>query len=76
MAKRSDPYLRPCKDARKRPTSDFECSVCGTVFRPHPTKPGAITEEFTAHLRLSHPRREKEDVNQAAARIVREATER
>lgn len=77
MAKRTDPYLKPQKDAKGKLTGDFECSACGTMFRPHPTKQSALTDEFTTHKRLSHPqeRKPREDVNQAAARVVREATE-
>jgi hypothetical protein len=47
------------------------------MFRPHPTKQGALVEEFNSHMRLLHPeRKSREDFSQAAARIVREATER
>ena len=57
-----------------------KCSVCG-VQMPHMESKGASSEDITKwfliqfdlHVRHEHGR---EDVNQAAARIVREATEK
>jgi len=51
------------------------CSVCGYPFEPdvHPS----MTVAFAEHLRKAHqPGQTSEDVNQAAARIVGESTEK
>jgi hypothetical protein len=49
------------------------CSVCGHPFDPD-VKP-SMSVLFAAHLLKDHkPGQTTEDVNQAAARIVREAT--
>ncbi len=72
MAKRTDLYLKRHRDAKGKMTSDFECSMCGIVFRPHPKNQGALTEEFTTHKRLAHSQKTREDVNQASTRIVRD----
>ena len=62
----------------------WACTVCGWV-RPNPrligktqTPSREVGEAFDAHICAKHPRpkRPLEDVNQAAAQIVREATER
>ena len=57
----------------------FGCSLCN--FRIELIKPKSLTpaqwaqrrkEQFAEHVKERHPR---EDVNQAAARVVREATQ-
>jgi hypothetical protein len=70
-------HLVPVKDRDGKFTGDYKCSLCDdTVFRPYPGKQSVLNEEFNAHKRLSHPPQKSEDVNQAAARIVREATDK
>jgi hypothetical protein len=56
-------------------TDIFQCSLCGIEFRPHPTLRTAMVQEFKDHLRAVHDARGKprEAVNQAAARIAKEA---
>ena len=50
------------------------CSVCGYPF-PNDVHP-SMSVAFAEHLRTAHkPGQTTEDVNQAAARIVRETTE-
>ena len=51
------------------------CSVCGYPFEPdvHPT----MSVAFSDHLRKAHkPGQTSEDFNQAAARVVRESTDK
>jgi hypothetical protein len=51
------------------------CSVCGYPFSIN--EEPALTRAFVEHIRKAHHAgQETEDVNQAAARIVREAAER
>jgi len=51
------------------------CSVCGYPFQPD-VQP-SMSVAFADHLSNAHkPGQTSEDVNQAAARIVREATEK
>jgi hypothetical protein len=51
------------------------CSVCGYPFPPD-VEP-SVDRAFADHLLKAHkPVQKSEDVNQAAARIVREATEK
>jgi hypothetical protein len=51
------------------------CSVCGYPF-PADVHP-SMSVAFARHLLKAHqPRQTSEDVNQAAARIVRETTEK
>jgi len=69
MAK--EPYLKPSKEHREF----FQCSVCELAFKPNPNDQGEMIRLFNEHLRIVH-KEPREDVNQAAARIVREATER
>jgi hypothetical protein len=50
----------------------YECSKCGELIdAKHEDKEG-LEKLFLAHVKSNHPPRE--DVNQAAARIIREAT--
>jgi hypothetical protein len=53
---------------------EYECSVCQMRFRPDPSDPGKLSREFGVHEVAGHPTK-REDFSQAAARIVREATE-
>jgi hypothetical protein len=72
------PHLAPVKIKGKF-TGDYKCSLCDTNFRPHPTNQGVMATEFAAHVGTAHHRQKRkprEDVNQAAARVVREATEK
>jgi hypothetical protein len=71
-------YLKPIKDLNGKFTGYYRCSQCKVRFKPHPSNQEAMTQEFFAHLRDAHPPKKKaarEDVNQAAARVIREATE-
>jgi hypothetical protein len=73
------PELQIDSDADSHPVS-AKCSACG-VQMPHMQSKGASSVEnkrwfaiqFDLHVRQKHSR---EDVNQPAARIVGEATER
>jgi hypothetical protein len=69
-------YLKPVKDINGKFTGYYHCSKCRVRFKPHPFDQGIMTQEFSAHLREAHAPKQKprEDVNQAAARIVSEAT--
>jgi hypothetical protein len=75
----NEPKLLPVIRGGKS-TGFFKCSLCEIEFSPDLNKPGAMREEFTNHLFLSHStpkaKKPREDVNQAAARVIREATER
>ena len=53
-----------------------EGNLCEAEFRPNPDHLGEMSNMFAAHVRLSHPddKTIREDVNQAAARIVRKTT--
>ena len=76
MAK--EPHLISVK-IKGKVTGDYKCSRCDTVFRPHPVGQGVMAREFALHLAQVHKRPKRKpraDVNQAAARIVREAKER
>jgi hypothetical protein len=66
--KKSAPHLIDDGDVKR-------CSVCGYSFYVDPET--SIEEAFSEHLRKAHrPGQTTEDVNQAAFRIVRQATER
>ena len=72
---RRGPYLQQIKDADGKLADIFQCSLCGIEFRPHPTIPTAMAQEFKVHLHAIHYARGKprEAVNQAAARIAKQA---
>jgi hypothetical protein len=74
----SEPHLVLLKDSSGKFTGAYGCTLCDIEFRPDPNNLHAIHEEFTGPRQLSHQssKTTREDVNQAAARIVREATER
>jgi hypothetical protein len=80
MANQMFPHLAAQRGADKKFTGEFECSDCKAVFHPNPSDPAAMAEEFNAHLRAHHPapskRNPRDEFNKAAARLVREATER
>jgi hypothetical protein len=63
-----DPRLIPGGNLKR-------CSICGYPF-PNDVHP-SMTVAFAEHLLKAHkPGQKSEDVNQAAARVVREATEK
>jgi hypothetical protein len=68
-------FRRPADLPRLIADGNLErCSVCGYPF-PADIKP-SMSVAFADHLRKAHkPGQTTEDVNQAAARVVREATE-
>jgi hypothetical protein len=68
---KAKPVLKPVRDPDY--PNDGECSFCGQRFRPDPNDPGKLSREWGKH-QDSHSSA-KEDFSQAAARIVREATE-
>lgn len=74
----NEAQLVSVKDRKGKFTGNYRCVLCDMEFRPDPAKPASMHQEFQTHLQQAHPSRKKtrEDVNQAAARIVREATER
>jgi hypothetical protein len=62
--------------------TEAKCSACGEALEI-PDRVGSRQEQelvleiaFGKHLRMKHSPGAREDVNQAAARIVREATDR
>jgi len=68
MAKNTSPHLVANGDLKR-------CSVCGYPFPPD-VKP-SMSVAFADHLSKAHkPGQTTEDFSQAAARIVREATEK
>jgi hypothetical protein len=71
-------HLTAAKNRKGRFSGYYKCSLCQAEFRPNLNNLGEISKMFAAHLRLSHPDDKKplEDVNQAAVRIVREATKK
>jgi hypothetical protein len=69
--------LKSIKNKDDKSSGDYECSLCSERFRPNPNDPGEMAKTFNAHTATRHPgMKVHEDVNQAAARIIREATER
>jgi hypothetical protein len=74
----NEPHLLSVKIKGKF-TGDYKCSFCATVFRPHPSDQGVMAREFAIHVEEAHlnpKRKPREDFSQAAARIVREATDK
>ena len=51
----------------------YECSKCGELIDAKQDDKEGLEKLYLAHVRSKHPPRE--DFSQAAARIVREATE-
>ena len=72
----SERKLKPINDEEGRFTGTYECSECGWAFKPKSPDEGELVRSFNEHQQLAHPKKNpREDVNQTAARIVREATE-
>jgi predicted small metal-binding protein len=71
-------HLTAAKDRKGRFSGYYKCSLCEAEFRPNLNDLAEISKTFAAHLRVSHSEDKKplEDVNQAAVRIVREATKK
>jgi hypothetical protein len=67
--------LTAAKDRNGRFSGYYKCSLCEAEFRPNPDRLGEMPNMFATHIRLSHPadKATREDMNQAAARIVRKA---
>lgn len=65
------PQLIAINEPHKSEGKSGKCSTCGTVLCS--TTSAELGRVFAAHVKERH---NDEDVNQAAARIVREATER
>jgi len=65
-------FLKASKDHK----GDFECSLCGELFRPDPKNPSSLRDTFNDHVRNTHPEAvsKHEDASQMAARILKEAT--
>jgi hypothetical protein len=65
------------KDRNGKPTGCYVCSLCGERFKPNPANHGEMRTTFRVHVGAKHSgETPREDVNQAAARVVREATEK
>ena len=47
--------LNPAKDAKGISTGFFECSLCGELFKPNPSKPLEMQITFNQHLEKAHP---------------------
>lgn len=56
----------------------YECSKCGKMIDAKPDDPEHLKRLFMEHVKSDHAKEiePREDVNQAAARVVREATEK
>jgi transcription elongation factor Elf1 len=51
----------------------FGCSMCGLAFKPNHNDQSEMVRLFHEHVRAVHPtKKPREDVNQAAARVVRD----
>jgi hypothetical protein len=57
------------KGANERP-GEFECSICGELFRPMPKKPSALTDTFNAHVREKHPETLTKDNRESAKKVT------
>jgi hypothetical protein len=70
--------LKRHHDEDGRPTGLYECSICGELFKPNPANQGEMRTTFVIHRETAHKAQKKprEDVNQAAARVVKEIAER
>jgi len=65
------------KDKSGKPMDSYLCSLCGDRFKPNPQNHGEMRTTFRLHVLAKHSgETPREDVNQAAARVMREATER
>ena len=75
----NEPHLEAVRDSQGICAGIHRCSVCNAEFSSSPNKPGELALAFNVHVEHVHTakkRKPREDVNQAAARIVKEATER
>jgi hypothetical protein len=75
----NEPHLEAVTDRQGICAGIHRCSVCNAEFSSSPNKPGELALAFNVHVEHVHTakkRKPREDVNQAAARIVREATEK
>jgi hypothetical protein len=73
----TEAHLKRHYDENGKPTGLYECSFCGELFKPNPANQGEMRTTFVFHVEAAHKTdKSREDVNQAAARIVREATEK
>lgn len=54
----------------------YECSKCGKMIDAPENEPQTLEKLFIEHVKSEHPSKPREDFSQAAARIVREATEK
>jgi hypothetical protein len=68
-------HLVVVRDAKGAPTDYYRCTLCNAEFLSDLQKPGEMAINFAVHVGHSHrgSRKVREDVSQAAARIVREA---
>ena len=78
----TNPYTRRLFPKRRNDDDGrwlyYECSQCGKMIDAPPDDPQMLEKLFIEHVKSEHPteRKPREDFSQAAARIVREATER
>jgi hypothetical protein len=69
--------LKRHHDEGGKPTGLYECPMCGELFKPNPADQGEMTKLFGLHFEaVQGKKKSREDVNQAAARIAREATKK
>lgn len=69
--------LKPSADRKGRFSGYYECSLCGSKFRPNPKNPGEMLASFKTHTKFSHPREIAltENVNPPAPPITTEPKE-
>jgi hypothetical protein len=71
-------WLKPVLSCGKR-TGDYECSLCGDLFRPNPNKPFDMPLIFGLHAGAMHPgaklSRERNHFSQASRENVSDAPE-
>ncbi len=77
-----NPYTRSLFPKRRNDDDGkwlyYECSKCGKMIDAGSDAPVTLEKLFIEHVKSDHPseRKPREDVNQAAARVIREATEK
>jgi hypothetical protein len=77
-----NPYTRSLFPKRRNDDDGtwlyYECSKCGKMIDAPEDEPQTLEKLFIEHVKSEHPtaKKPREDVNQAAARVVRTVTEK